>query len=1130
MKLKIYNNQGGVRVVLSPADSSTLVDEVQDGSFISLSATHTQCVVLEVNDYAIINGKKYYVDVRYTPKMMSTKQWQYSIQLLSDERLLNRYLIIKSVDGDNDAVFSYTAPAHLHMKLIVDCINKATNSTEWKVGEVIGTENIVMEYTGAYALDSLKNLARKAGTECWFDGKTVNLSKCEVGAPLTLGYKQGLTNIDIDKANNVKLFTRLFPLGSKRNIVPSEYGDTRLQLPTRAKYITQDVDKYGVIDHFEEKAFEHIYPRRVGNVTAVRSEERIGKDNKNFKVYFIKDSGMTFNPNELEIGGLVKHIVFQSGELNGRDFEVNYNDSTKEIEIITQFPTDKIQLPNDTLTPAVGDTYIIYNIKMPREYYSLAEQELAKAVEKYVADNRRDIAVYKCKSDFVYMQSHNVELCVGQRINLVGEFLDEGSITTRVTKLTRKLNNLHIADIEMSDVVNTTSLSAMSQRIDSLDEKAREASLAVPNIIKSWEKTPLGDTNIMSSKRVIKEIEDNNDVLAGEFLNKKKADTAQEHITFAKGITTLNAIIEQLAQIHQLSVDDVANIVKLVISGELKSDDYSNTDGFKIFRGANGWSIEIDNIIARKTFKTLELVVQRVIHQGGMIIQSPAGGKLTKKHSESPHVWVFYVDTKEYFQRGDLLLCQTFIGEKKKRYWRLVDGYNSEKKIVFIRKNDCEAESAIPEEGDEVAVLGNKYNLVRQNARIINVVGLNAPYTADYKGINTYSLQGRLISQIGNLSGVNDSHFGGELSGVGAYFKNLFAHGKIVLSSGESIELFVTNKANSAEQKAITKSQEAIKATEGELKKEIKNTNDNLQVTRSEVLSESDKRINEAKKQIEAKVKEDVKAGITADDNGNITVLGKQIALIGTTLAERIVVQGLTAKISDVAQLISDNITTKRIEVKDGNAVMALIDAPKKEAFLGNGAKIGKMSVISSGLRAIGTQFRFEASHSAIGKEAHLSTWSTEASLFGKNTDGVAVKAQSKRHTSHDVTNKKRVALEVEGGVNFNVSRYDHWRIPGILWVARVNKWGNIEAQWGDGLTNVRVWKVGNGAYQVSFSGSDMPQLYFPQVVPHTNEYWSSAWVTILGSDYFTYETVDTGQGKRDIGVIISILGVPKTR
>ena len=149
------------------------------------------------------------------------------------------------------------------------------------------------------------------------------------------------------------------------------------------------------MEQAEEEAFAYIFPKRIGTVTGVRTEEATGEDGNAFTIYYFTDEGLNFDPNTYEIEGLVKQVSFQGGELNGRDFEVNFNSETKEFEIITQFPYENQQLPGGLLIPKPGDEYILWNIRMPKEYYPLAEKEFEEAVQKHI---ERKVLAYKNKT------------------------------------------------------------------------------------------------------------------------------------------------------------------------------------------------------------------------------------------------------------------------------------------------------------------------------------------------------------------------------------------------------------------------------------------------------------------------------------------------------------------------------------------------------------------------------------------------------------------------------------------------------------------------------------------------------------------------------------------------------------
>ena len=106
------------------------------------------------------------------------------------------------------------------MALIVRSINDGFDTSDWKVGIVDGADNIVVDYHGKYCDEGLKAIADATGSEYWIEGTTVNLCRCEHGERVTLGYRNGLTKIQPDVADNAKVYTRLFPTGSSRNIDP----------------------------------------------------------------------------------------------------------------------------------------------------------------------------------------------------------------------------------------------------------------------------------------------------------------------------------------------------------------------------------------------------------------------------------------------------------------------------------------------------------------------------------------------------------------------------------------------------------------------------------------------------------------------------------------------------------------------------------------------------------------------------------------------------------------------------------------------------------------------------------------------------------------------------------------------
>lgn len=525
MELKIYSKEGNLKLTASPDSNSAATCGIQEESVLALSFTAFECVTLEVYDYADFLGRRYWILERYQPKMNCDSEWSYSVQLSGVEGLATQVLMVNPDDDDNP-ILTLTAPAREHAALIIANMNRKMGTTEWKVGEVVVSEYIDIEYTGKYASDALSELSSAAGTEWWFDGMTLNISRCEFGEPVPLSYGNGLIGgIERSMADGVKFFTRLFPVGSSRNIDPDRYGHTRLQLPDGAKYVEQDTH-LGIIEYFEQEAFDAIYPRRIGTVGSVRSEERTSDDGSPFTVWYFTDPDIPFDPNQYEIGGLVKRVTFQTGELRGREFEVNYDSEKKEFEIITQWPYDNdMQLPSEPLVPAPGNEYVLWNISMPDSYYPAAEQEFKTAVDTFMADSRKDISVFQASTDFTVVDKRNLDLKPGQRIRLGSDkfFPDTGYRDIRIVAISRSVVQPGSMTLKMSDVLSTGRISRIENQISEVTQITRQVSSEFPDIIKSWEETPASDTTLYSSRKSER-----------EFLNKRRGGTVEGITRFLK--------------------------------------------------------------------------------------------------------------------------------------------------------------------------------------------------------------------------------------------------------------------------------------------------------------------------------------------------------------------------------------------------------------------------------------------------------------------------------------------------------------------------------------------------------------------------------------------------------------------
>lgn len=781
MELKIYDKRNRLRTTLVPDSSSTHHEEVGGDDYLSVSLDSQECVTLELNDWTVWEGRKFWCVETYTPKQTGRRKWTYSVKLYGAASLIKQALMLNTEDSP---VFSYTATAREHVALVVKNLNRWMGGiTDWKVGKVEATGNIVVDYSeGLYGNDALKKIADEAGTEWWIEGMTVNVCRCERGDEVTLGYGNGLLSIERDSADNVKFFTRLFPIGSSRNIDAEKYGSSRLLLPSRATYVERNTE-LGIVEHFEQTAFQDIYPRRTGKVSSVRKETKKGDDGKPFDIYYFTDGEMNFDPNEYEIGGLVKRVTFQTGQLAGLGndedgehyFEVNYNSETREFELITIWPyDDDTQVPGGVLEPKAEDTYILWNVRMPDEYYPIAEEEYATAVEKYMDEHCLDKSVYKCSTDYVVLKKRGVVPCMGQRVRLESDrFFASGYRESRITVVDQKLERPTEADIEISDVLSQTTQSRMADEIENVRSEVKANTVELPDVIRSWDTTLPTDNNLFSARRSEQ-----------EFLSRKRNDRTKGRITFEQGVV--------FGEEENGFVDGKGNaeLLTAVVKELLSSGDYSGgglTDrGWKLGMDEDRLShLIVDKLTVRQVMNVFELLINRVRSVGGQICVSAANGKI-KAVEEQGDYYLISFEQENMFVRHDLVRCQTFTGTDLRSYWVEVADV-TEAGIVVAKE---EFDGVEPKAGDECVLMGNTAVENRQNLVLISATEDGEPRVDVMDGVSGKSFGNALRARLGNLDGIKDDTFpwNNQPRGNGLYADNVYLRGTFLLSTGEDVK------------------------------------------------------------------------------------------------------------------------------------------------------------------------------------------------------------------------------------------------------------------------------------------------------------------------------------------------------
>lgn len=245
---------------------------------------------------------------------------------------------------------------------------------------------------------------------------------------------------------------------------------------------------------------------------------------------------------------------------------------------------------------------------------------------------------------------------------------------------------------------------------------------------------------------------------------------------------------------------------KKITTDEIISDNFVSGplgEGMNLIRrDSSGKSyLEIDKIFARYKAVFAALEIRKLTYAGGNYIFSPAGATCTMvEDKEGFYRCYFTADDGEkavenLFRTDDFVQCResniksgTYENISNRYYWRRCIATGDD--YIDLSKSDCDTDSDIPAIGDSMVTIGNKTVSARQNAIIISVYGEGSPSFIQYKGINTFSLEGKAKIII-------------------SPDQNRFT-GKFTFETGEDAEESIKNVAESAKEQGIIGGKEAI--------------------------------------------------------------------------------------------------------------------------------------------------------------------------------------------------------------------------------------------------------------------------------------------------------------------------------
>lgn len=602
---------------------------------------------------------------------------------------------------------------------------------------------------------------------------TIGTSGIAVGNLFSYGKGNGLFKIEKNAESNQKIVTRLRAYGSTRNLpthyyqnleggnVPNNMAVKHLMLPsfpmeTLDPYIdSKNIEALGVREStvfFDgTNGLEEIYPTMEGmtaedlkkagvNVNAtgaldvIVSAEQMtdngiipegGELKGNFKVT-LKDIGFDINEHLSTSGSAA--LAMKSGMCSGREFEIEACVKTGNGYELTCKRTEDSGLglvfPYKDFQIKANDKFVLLNIDMPDVYIKAASQRLLTAAKAYLAKNDYVRYSYTPTLDNIFLARQHDEAVANGGVSIhdtikEGDFIlfedEDLGISGSVT-----IDSLSIKEDYSESIIPEYSLTLRNEKSVGTIEKIQNQVTSILNGVSG------GSVNTEQVKSIVEAVG------GARFLSKTKDDRSKGVIASDKGFEV----------------------------GDFKEGSLGS--GASMFMREGSSYGEVDYLKVRKKATFSEITIQELKHVGGEIILSPASMVCVRVEEVSNGYKCYFNQTdadgrKVYneFVRNDQARCQTFNLETNTYYWRLVVEVGED--YIVLSKTDCDANSDIPKEGDAISQLGHRSDSTRQSAIILSAYGSDAPSYKQYRGINSYSLEGKQVTKL--------SPFGNELTG-----------------------------------------------------------------------------------------------------------------------------------------------------------------------------------------------------------------------------------------------------------------------------------------------------------------------------------------------------------------------------
>lgn len=562
----------------------------------------------------------------------------------------------------------------------------------------------------------------------------------------------------------------------------------QIGLRSASQFFDTDDKTNGVIEIYptiEEMEIGGVRVDEIDEGVAPDDDGRFGDNEtvKNVDIYLNK--AIDFDITDLKDDDF--SISMKDGMCGGRTFKVA---SSTKVDgrwrlTIERVKDDAIELwfPYKDYPIKKGDHFVLTGITLPDSYVKAASLKLLKYAIALLDKNDYTRYVYQPKVDELFMARQH-DLAEKDTTGVIKSLHD--------TLKAGDLMNFNDTDLNIDGVISIDQLTIKEEdgKIPTYDITLREDKEVgtiqkIQQQISSLQSGNGGTGGGLTTTQVNGQIATEG---SKHFISKLKDDIAKGTVTWEKVQRLMQGFF--LGNNNEFSIDGSGNaILSSVLVNLLKSLDFNEAEqsGFAIKQRSDGkFQMLLTDLIVwgKAIFNTL--LIRELSYVGGNIVLSPAAGKISyieEVLSETTNEligWKCYLladdgttATINSFKEDDQVRCKTFNiasgvyeNVSNKDYWRLITKVSAENEVITdseghelydgkkfawiqIAKENCMEGSDNPAVGDTLVLMGNRTDKTRQHLLMMETEGDSAPTFTMYRGINSYTLKGKSIFDVG---------------------------------------------------------------------------------------------------------------------------------------------------------------------------------------------------------------------------------------------------------------------------------------------------------------------------------------------------------------------------------------------